>query len=142
MSEIKVRRGYRSDVTDEEWEFVLPYLLVCREDSGSMIFARCSTPCIMGRRRDVGGAGFRAIFLPGPLSTSRCAAGMAAVCFEALVADVQTVLRECCCQDDGWSNDPSPGLHASADSPETMNDSKPPSMDFTTSPSLSSWQQD
>jgi hypothetical protein len=27
------RRGYPSDVTDEEWEFVLPYLLWCREDS-------------------------------------------------------------------------------------------------------------
>jgi hypothetical protein len=27
------RRGYRSDVTDEEWAFVLPYLLLCREDS-------------------------------------------------------------------------------------------------------------
>src|SRR5260370_1333247 len=27
------RRGYPSDVTDEEWEFVLPYLLLCREDS-------------------------------------------------------------------------------------------------------------
>ena len=26
--------GYASDVTDEEWEFVLPYLLLSREDSG------------------------------------------------------------------------------------------------------------
>jgi hypothetical protein len=25
--------GYPSDVTDEEWGFVLPYLLLCREDS-------------------------------------------------------------------------------------------------------------
>jgi hypothetical protein len=25
-------RGYPSDVTDEEWAFVLPYLLRCRED--------------------------------------------------------------------------------------------------------------
>ena len=29
----KVRRGYPSDVSDEEWEFVVPYLLLCREDS-------------------------------------------------------------------------------------------------------------
>jgi putative transposase len=28
------RVGYGSDVTDEEWEFVLPYLLLSREDSG------------------------------------------------------------------------------------------------------------
>jgi transposase len=27
------RLGYGSDVTDEEWEFVLPYLLLSREDS-------------------------------------------------------------------------------------------------------------
>ncbi len=32
MSRIAVA-GYPSDVTDEEWEFVLPYLLLCREDS-------------------------------------------------------------------------------------------------------------
>jgi hypothetical protein len=25
--------GYPSDVTDEEWAFVLPHLLLCREDS-------------------------------------------------------------------------------------------------------------
>ena len=29
------RKGYPTDVTDEEWEFVLPYLLLSREDSGS-----------------------------------------------------------------------------------------------------------
>jgi transposase len=29
----KVALGYPSDVTDAEWEFVLPYLLLCREDS-------------------------------------------------------------------------------------------------------------
>ncbi len=28
----KGRVGYPSDVTDEEWAFVLPYLLLCRED--------------------------------------------------------------------------------------------------------------
>jgi transposase len=27
------RRGYPSDVTDEEWAFVLPYLTLCREDA-------------------------------------------------------------------------------------------------------------
>jgi transposase len=33
MSEVVVRRGNPSDVSDEEWLFVLPYLLLCREDS-------------------------------------------------------------------------------------------------------------
>jgi hypothetical protein len=30
---IKQRGVYPSDVTDEEWTFVVPYLLLCREDS-------------------------------------------------------------------------------------------------------------
>lgn len=30
----KVRKGYPSDVTEEEWWFVLSYLLLCREDAG------------------------------------------------------------------------------------------------------------
>jgi transposase len=29
----KVAEPYPSDVTDEEWALVLPYLLLCREDS-------------------------------------------------------------------------------------------------------------
>ena len=29
----KGKVGYPSDVTDEEWAFVLPYLLLSREDS-------------------------------------------------------------------------------------------------------------
>lgn len=31
-----VRKGYPSDVTDEEWDFVSPYLLLSREDSRSL----------------------------------------------------------------------------------------------------------
>ena len=27
------RTGYPSDVNDEEWEFVAPYLALCREDA-------------------------------------------------------------------------------------------------------------
>jgi hypothetical protein len=53
----KGKVGYPSDVTDEEWEFVLPYLLLSREDSAhrehgcsstanlaemSMFFASCN----------------------------------------------------------------------------------------------------
>lgn len=32
MAEL-LRKGYPQDVTDEEWAFVLPYLLLSREDS-------------------------------------------------------------------------------------------------------------
>lgn len=28
------RLGYQTDVTDEEWAFVAPYLVLCREDAG------------------------------------------------------------------------------------------------------------
>jgi hypothetical protein len=31
--EKRVRIGYPSDVSDEEWAFVAPYLALCREDS-------------------------------------------------------------------------------------------------------------
>ena len=34
MSEV-ARKSYPQDVTDEEWAFVLPYLLLSREDSRS-----------------------------------------------------------------------------------------------------------
>lgn len=27
------RDGYQADVTDEEWAFVAPYLVLCREDA-------------------------------------------------------------------------------------------------------------
>jgi hypothetical protein len=27
------RTGYQTDVTDEEWAFVVPYLALCREDA-------------------------------------------------------------------------------------------------------------
>ena len=30
----RVCKEYPSDVTDEEWWFVLPYLWLCREDAG------------------------------------------------------------------------------------------------------------
>src|ERR1700710_2526940 len=43
-----------------------------------------------------------------------------------------------CCQEDGSSNEASPGPLASADSPETTNDSATPSPDTTTLPSLGS----
>ena len=34
----KVRAGYPSDVSDEEWAFVLPYLLLSREYTLLFIF--------------------------------------------------------------------------------------------------------
>ena len=52
----KVRKGYSSDVTDEQWWFVLPYLLLCREDAGQRehdlrdVLTRCGTWLRAGAR--------------------------------------------------------------------------------------------
>ena len=35
----RVRPGSPSDVTDEEWAFVAPYLALCREDAAQRDFA-------------------------------------------------------------------------------------------------------
>jgi transposase len=41
------RKGYPSDVFDDEWVFVAPYLTLMREEAcnGSTPYARCSTAC-------------------------------------------------------------------------------------------------
>jgi hypothetical protein len=33
------RKPYRSDVSDEEWAFVAPYLTLCREDAAQQTLA-------------------------------------------------------------------------------------------------------
>jgi transposase len=68
--------GYPSDVTDEEWAFVLPYLLLCREDSPQRKhdLRTVFKPFVMWREREGSGAFFRAIFLRGGWCISRCRA--------------------------------------------------------------------
>jgi hypothetical protein len=46
----KGRGGYPSDVTDEEWAFVLPYLLLCREDSPQ---CKCDLRTVFDAVRDL-----------------------------------------------------------------------------------------
>ncbi len=76
------RAGYPSDVRDEEWEFVLPYLLLWREDAAQrqhdlrlvfngVRYAACT-----------GGSGviFPTSTVRGGRCTSRCGAGSRPVC--------------------------------------------------------------
>ena len=155
----RVRVGYPSDVTDEEWALVLPYLLLCREDSPHREHDLCE---VFNGLRFIAKTGCQWRRMPNDLPPRAAAyqqtrRWMAAGCFEALVADVQPIVREwrcrkgqptaacldsrtlqstpesgaragydgarrlqgskvhwpdeasCCCPNDGWSNEASPG---------------------------------
>ena len=89
------RSGYPSDVTDEEWAFVAPYLTLCREDAEQRESSR-----VIFRRRSVCGAHRRAV----ALSSQRSAAvergllagqrWIRAGCLETIVEDLRLLLRE------------------------------------------------
>ncbi len=92
----KSRRGYTSDVTDEEWEFVSPYLLLCHEDgpqrehelrevfNGVRYVARSGCPwCLLPNHLP-----------PWAAVYQQMRRWIDAGCFETLVADVQSIVRE------------------------------------------------
>ena len=88
--------GYPSDVTDEEWEFVLPYLLLCREDSPQR---RHDRRLAFNGVRYLARTGGQWRYLPhefGPwwVVYQQMRRWLEAGCFEALVADVQSIVRE------------------------------------------------
>jgi transposase len=92
----RVRRGYPSDVTDEEWSFVLPYLLLCREDSGHREHDLWE---VFNALRYVAKTGCPWRWVPGdpPPWTAvyqQMRRWLSAGCFETLVAGVQSILRE------------------------------------------------
>lgn len=93
---VKRRRGYTSDVTDEEWEFVLPYLLLCREDSLQREHALRE---VFNGVRYVARSGCPWRLLPNDLPPwaavyQQMRRWIEAGCFETLVADVQSIVRE------------------------------------------------
>ncbi len=87
---------YPSDVTDEEWAFVLPYLLLCRKDSAPRKHDLRTVFNAVGYVARTGG---QCRFLPrefGPwwVVYQQMRRWIKAGCFELLVEDVRSLLRE------------------------------------------------
>lgn len=94
--EKRVRSGYPSDVTDEEWAFVAPYLALCREDAAQRDY---SPRDVFNAVRYIAKVGSRWRFLPDdlPLWTAvyqQMRRWMDARCFEIMVEDLRILLRE------------------------------------------------
>jgi len=90
------RVGYLTDVSDEEWAFVLPYLLLSREDNLSR---QHELRAIFNAVRYVvkGGNQWRLMpndLPPWPAAYQQMRRWMRAGCFERIVEDVQSLLRE------------------------------------------------
>ncbi len=87
---------YPSDVTDEEWWFVLPYLLLCREDAGQR---EHELRDVFDAVRYVARSGCAWRMIPGDLPPwaavyQQFRRWLDAGVFEALVGDVQSIARE------------------------------------------------
>ena len=92
----KTRKVYPSDVTEEEWWFVLPYLLLCREDAGQREHALRD---VFDAVRYVARSGCAWRMIPGDLPPwaavyQQFRRWLDAGVFEALVSDVQSIARE------------------------------------------------
>jgi transposase len=91
-----VRKSYPTDGTDEEWSFVLPYLLLSREDSKSR---RYSLRELFNGVRYIVRTGNQWRYMPNdlppwPAVYQQMRRWLDAGVFEVLVADVQSLLRE------------------------------------------------
>ena len=89
------RKSYPQDVTDEEWAFVLPYLLLSREDSRSR---KHSLRELFNGVRYIVRTGNQWRFMPNdlppwPAVYQQMRRWMDAGVFEVLVTDVQELLR-------------------------------------------------
>ena len=94
-SDGQVRKAYPSDVSDEEWEFVLPYLLLCREDSPQR---EHDLREVFNGVRYVARSGCPWWLLPNDLPPwaavyQQMRRWIDGGCFEGLVSDVQAVVR-------------------------------------------------
>src|ERR1700676_2139418 len=94
MGEV-VRKAYGSDVTDEEWAFVLPYLLLSREDNRSR---QHDLRELFNAVRYIVKTGNQWRFMPHdlppwPAAYQQMQRWLRAGCFEKIVQDVQELLR-------------------------------------------------
>ncbi|MEA2262128.1 MAG: hypothetical protein QOJ51_4953 [Acidobacteriaceae bacterium] len=88
--------GYPSDVSDEEWSFVAPYLALCREDAGQRSH---SLRAVFNALRWLvkTGAHWRRIpndLPPWPRVYQQTRRWIRAGCFEIMVEDLRSLLRE------------------------------------------------
>ena len=86
---------YPSDISDAEWEFVLPYLCLLPEDAGQRVHnLRDALDALRWMVR--GGAPWRYLpkdFPPWEMVYQQARRWIAAGCFEAIVHDLRAVLR-------------------------------------------------
>jgi transposase len=90
------RRGYQTDVTDEEWGFVAPYLALCREDAQQREYPLRS---VFNALRYIAKTGCHWRMLPNDLPPwqvvyQQMRRWMDARCFETMVEDLRILLRE------------------------------------------------
>ena len=90
------RRGYPSDVTDEKWALVAPYLALCREDAEQREYPLRQ---VFNALRYVVQTGCRWRSLPKDLPPrevvyQQIQRWIRARCFEAMVEDLRMLLRE------------------------------------------------
>ena len=94
--EKRVRSGYPSDVSDEEWAFVAPYLALCREDAAQRDYALRD---VFNALRYIAKTGNQWRFLPNDLPPweavyQQMRRWIDARCFEIMVEDLRILLRE------------------------------------------------
>src|SRR5271170_2452936 len=92
----RIRREYLTDVSDEEWAFVLPYLLLSREDNASR---QDDLRALFDAVRSIVKTGNQWRLMPRDLPPWSAAyqqmqRWLRAGCFERIVEDVQSLLRQ------------------------------------------------
>jgi len=90
------RRGYPSDVSDEEWDFVAPYLALCKEDAAQREYP---LRAVFNALRYIAKTGCHWRMLPNDLPPwsvvyQQMRRWMDARCFETMVEDLRILLRE------------------------------------------------
>jgi transposase len=90
------RQGYQTDVTDEEWVFVAPYLALCREDAAQRDYP---LRAVFNAVRYVAKSGCPWRMLPNDLPPwyvvyQQMRRWIDARCFETMVEDLRKLLRE------------------------------------------------
>ena len=90
------RRGYQTDVSDEEWAFVAPYLALCREDAAQRDYPLRE---VFNGLRYIVKTGNQWRLMPHDLPPwtavyQQMRRWMDARCFEAMVEDLRKLLRE------------------------------------------------